>query len=454
MHPIGHLERVFLWLGGYTPANLEVDSRQDREPINKLGATVLFAMVVAGINWAVGGWTYAAALADESQRYLAAGATAFMGMFLVLVFDRGLVYVIDTAGQMARLSLLVFTLFRFVVVVAVSSLTSQAVIPLLLGNELNMQALQMQEQSEQQRVTQLGSQYQVGSREAQAQQAGSEVERLTLAAQTLPVDISNQLANARRCWQDHNTGRRNLLNAGIEPREARERMRPKATQCSQVDKAAKAAQAAYVQRTREQLEQARELHAGAQSELQAARSTVKERVEAARAVETSSLNARSSAVLWELLRTNPGALGKWLLITAVLMVCELLPLLYKLQMGQTPPGRRIAAENRLRQRHLEANLLQQEQALALQTEITYASHAGMQSAMQQQEVKQVFADCFAQTLKALAPAEAVTAMMRDMASRGPNVNAYQRQYPEYAEIIGQAWRRAVQQTLHTLKPAG
>lgn len=450
MHPIGPLERVFLWLGGYSPANLEVDSRQDREPIGKLGATVLFAMVVACLNWAVGGWTYAGDMANDTQRYFAAGAAASVGVFMVLVFDRGLVYAIDTSGHVAQLRLLMFTLFRFVVVVAISSLTSQAVIPLLLGNELNMQALQMQEQSERQRVAQLGSQYQVGTREAQTRQAATEVERLTQAAQTLPADISNQLANARRCWQDYNAGRRNLLNAGVDLREARERMRPKATQCNQMDKTAKAAQAEYFQRTREQLEQARELHAGAQSELHAAQSTVKERVESARVVETASLNARSSAVLWEVLRGNPGALGKWLLITTVLLVCELLPLLYKLQLGQTPPGRRIASENRIRQRQVDSDMLQQECALTLQDEINHASHAGMQAAMQQPEVQKVFADCFANTLKAMAPSEAVTSMMRDLKSRGPDVASFQRQHPQYAQVIGQAWRNAIQQTMNIL----
>lgn len=449
LHPIGTLERAFIWLGGYTPATLEVDSRQDREPVSKLGATVLFAMVVAGINWAVGGWTYAESM-GEAHRLWAAGATAFMGMFLVLVFDRGLIYVIDTAGQVARLRLLMFTVFRFVVVVAISSLTSQAVIPLLLGNELQVTALHMQEAAEKQRVNNLGQQFQVGNRETAAEQTSKEVARLAEAAETLPADIANRLASARQCWQNYSASRRSLVNSGMTPSEARERMRGKASACSQAEKSAKAAQATYLQRTREQLQQATDAQAAAHDELKTARSTVADRVEAARKIETNNLTVHSSAVLWELLRTNPGAMGKWLLITAVLLVCELLPLLYKLQMGQTPPGRRIAIDNRLQRRRLEADMVQQENALSMQEEITWASHAGMKSAMEQPEVRQDFADCFANTLKALAPSEAVTSMMQDLKARGPDVVGFQRQYPQYATVIGEAWRNAIAQTMNIL----
>lgn len=452
MDHIGILERIFIWLGGYTPDNLADDSRQNREPVSKLGATVLFAMVVAGLNWAVGGWIYAEAL-SEPQRYWAAGATSLMGMFLVLVFDRGLIYVIDTSGKVARIRLVAFTLFRFVVVVAVSSLTSQAVIPLLLGNELNMKALQMQEASEQRRVSQLGQQYQVSTRESAVSQANQDVARLTQANQTLPPDISNHLAAARQCWQEYRSTHSNLLNNGMEPREARERLRTKATACSQADISAKAEQAAYFKRTREQLVQATDNQETARNELQTANTAIASRVDTARQIESRNLTPRSSAVLWELLSSNPGAMGKWLLITAVLLVCELLPLLYKLQMGQTPPGRRIATENRLYQRQLEADSVQHEQALTLQEEISHASHTGMQEAMKQPEVRQVFTDCFATKLKVLAPSEAVASMMHDLHTRGPDVISFQRRHPQYAQVIGEAWRNALAQTMDILMAA-
>jgi hypothetical protein len=453
MHTIGPLERVFIWLGGYTPSNLAVDSRQDREPLCKLGATVLFAAVVAGINWAVGGWVYATAL-EGAQRHWVTGAAAFMGVFLVLVFDRGLVYVIDTAGYVPRLRLVTFTALRFLVVVAISSLTSQAVMPMLLGSEMNLKALQMQEQAEQRRVTQLGSQFQVASRQDQAKQAIAEVARLQQASQTLPANITTQLASAQRCWLDYNAARRALIDDGVELPEARERLRPKASRCSEAEKTAKALREAYERHTREDLEQAHELQASTQAELQSARSAVDTRVAAARQVETGNLNPRSSTVLWELLSTSPGALGKWLLVTAVLLVCELLPMLYKLQMGQTPPGRRITIENRLHRQLSESDAAQQELALSMKDEVNHASHAGMQAALRQPETQKVFADCFASTLAGMAPLEAVNSMMRDIKMRGSDLGTFQRQYPQYALVVGQAWRNAIEQTMLILSARG
>ena len=449
MNHIGILESTFVWLGGYAPSSLTGDSRQDREPVTKLGTTVAFATIVAAINWAIGGWTYAAGLAGP-HRWLATIVTALMGMFLVLVFDRGLVYVIDTVGKVGRVRLAVFTAFRFAIVVAISSLTSQAVIPLLLGPELKITALKMQERSERERSTALRDQFQIDTKEQARDGAAKAVDRLAAAALTLPADISARLASAQRCWVQHAASRRALVDGGMTPEDARERMRPRASSCSLAEREAKADQAGYVQRVRQQLDQATEHQLSARQALDSAQGTLTRRVDEAREIELANFNATSSAVLWELLRSNPAAMGKWALITLVLLVCELLPLIFKLQMGQTLPGRRIATENRMKQRQLESELIQHEYSLGLHDEIGQASHEGMLSAMDQPEVRKVFTDCFASTLKTMAPSEAVSSMMRELKSRGPDVAAFQRRHPQYAQVVGQAWRNAIAQTLVTL----
>jgi hypothetical protein len=44
---------------------------------------------------------------------------------------------------------------------------------------------------------------------------------------------------------------------------------------------------------------------------------------------------------------DPGALAKWALISFLILVCELSPLLHKLQAGQLNVGRGLAASKQL-----------------------------------------------------------------------------------------------------------
>jgi len=66
----------------------------------------------------------------------------------------------------------------------------------------------------------------------------------------------------------------------------------------------------------------------------------------------------------------------------------------------------------------------------------------------------VFADCFATTLKVLAPAEAISAMMHDLQTRGPEIDVFMNRYPRYAKIIGEPWNKVLAQTAKILGGEG
>jgi hypothetical protein len=67
------------------------------------------------------------------------------------------------------------------------------------------------------------------------------------------------------------------------------------------------------------------------------------------------LNIASSDVLWSLIRSNPGARTKYILVTVAQLVLELMPLLLKGLLGQSPLGARIAHHN-----HTRVNQLKEE----------------------------------------------------------------------------------------------
>jgi hypothetical protein len=78
--------------------------------------------------------------------------------------------------------------------------------------------------------------------------------------------------------------------------------------------------------------------------------------------------------------------------------------------------------------------------------VNAASIEALEQAMVNAEVRGLFAQVFGVHIVALAPTEAVTAMMRDLEARHVDVEGFMRRFPRYATIIAEAWSKAIKQT--------
>lgn len=443
--PTGWFESIFIWLGGYIPKTLTGDHPEDREPISKIGGAILFAALIAVLNWGIAGWAYTEGSATY-VRLVVAVISAIFGMAIVLIFDRGFVYLTDTAGDTKHFKFLTYALFRVVVILAIGSVTAQAVMPLVLSSELKAHALHMVEEGEKQRGVALNKQFNVDANASVVKEATAEVKRLQSAVSAIPVDIQRRQDAAKSCWTNYGDQKSSLINSGLEEINARHRLKFKAAQCSYATKAAATERDAYLTLTRNQLTRATDNQQTREAELTDITSAVKNRIVRARAIEQDSFTPRSSAVLWSLLASNPGARAKWLIISLLLLICELLPIIQKLQAGQSNVGKRIATDRRLRTIKNEGRQQQGEHEFAVSSAVHRASLAGIEQAMTSPKVKTVFANAFVANIAAFAPTEAVLAMMRDLEVRHVDVNDFMRRYPRYASVISQAWSNAIKAT--------
>jgi hypothetical protein len=438
---MGPIESVFVWLGGYSPKNVTNDHPEDREAITKIGAAILFASVIALMNWGLAGWTYSEGFGEDG-RLAAAIVAGLLGATLVLIFDRGFVYLTDTSDG-SRLSMFVYAAFRIGVIVGVGSITAQAVMPLVLSSELRAHALSMVEASEARRSTELGSRFDVAGKEAKALEAGKEVQALEAAAATVPPDIQRRLAAAKTCWATFSTRKAALILSGIPEDDAQERLSGKFNSCARDTKLASNERDEYLARTRNQLNRAIDGKLAHESELAETKSTIKSRLTRARDVEETSLNPRSSSVLWDLLSTNPGARAKWAIISLLLLVCELLPLIQKFQAGQSAIGRRIAASRRARIEGADSVVRQAQHDSAVSKAVSAASLRGVEDALRSPDLRGTFAKAFADTITATAPIEAVGSLMRDLESKHVDVEDFTNRFPRYAAFISQAWSQGI-----------
>jgi len=443
------LERLLIWFGGYSPRTLAEDPPEEREVIAKIGGAVLFATMVAFLNWGIAGWTYAAGI-DPVTRLPIAALTASIGAFMAALFDRSFVYFADTSIEGERFKLFAYGAARIAIIVAIGSITSQAVMPLLLGSELKAQALHMTEAAEKNRVADLNTRYQVGQKESEIKIARKEVEALRLAASNLPPDIQKKVLAAKACWTDYGAQKAKLLSAGYSLVESQTKLTAKASYCSERSTLANAERTSYFSRIQSQLDHAVKDKQAKESEFAETESVIKSKVESAGLVEVESFNPRSSTVLWAMVKSNPGALGKWAVISFMLLVFELLPLILKFQAGQSNVGRRIATNRALRRFEMAERLKQSEHDFAISSAVSEISQIAVKEAMQNPAVRAIFAQAFAANISAFAPMEAVRAMMRDIEARHVDVSDFMHRYPRFAAIIGQAWSQAIKNTSEIL----
>lgn len=173
------------------------------------------------------------------------------------------------------------------------------------------------------------------------------MERLHKEAVSIPSDVQRRLSAAKDCWNEHASQLSSLMDAGLSKEEARDRMSSKAAICTRNAKAAATERHAYLGRARDQLTWATGNNQAHETALAETTSNVRERVDPARSIEAEPFTPRSSTVLWSLLKSTPGALAKGLIVSFLLLVCELPPLLQKIQAGQSNIGRWIAANSRI-----------------------------------------------------------------------------------------------------------
>lgn len=315
-------------LGGYFPT--EVEGSQDIGRILRIGMGVFVAANFAALNWAVAGWTFSSGM-DSSVRYTVAACCAILGVILVCMFDSSFVYFLDTKrpGVWGSIKASSYAVIRVGLIMMISSLTSQAIIPLLLQNELAGHALKMREANEKSRNADLTAQYHVTEKQSAVATASTEIGRWQQAFQTLPQNIQSQLASAENCWRQYNAKKIALIRQGLPRKEARTRLQGEAQRCANQTNNARANRDEYLANAKEQLDAAIQRQNKAMAEFDQIKGVIDKKTEKASAIEEASYTPTSAVILADLLKKESAAWYKWAMITGVLMAIELLFLLLK-----------------------------------------------------------------------------------------------------------------------------
>ncbi|UPK23388.1 DUF4407 domain-containing protein [Bradyrhizobium sp. 131] len=445
------IRRILARLAGHDPATLDQHGREDQAPIIHLGWTVLVGACIAGVNWAVGGYVFAGGAASPAAVGTAVAA-GMLGSSLVVIIDRSAIYHIDThAGRWWALLLL--AAFRIALTCGVSSITAHAVVPILLKPELEWKSLQLIEEAERKRGSELAARYNLAELQSAETAAEAAVRNARQAVQIVPPDIKARLDAAKACWAGYTRRRANLIQQGMLAIEARRRLAPVAAGCTRDQAVAQELLDDYGKRARSALRAAEERFHQSGQALIDTRNIVAEKSAYAAEIEQRAITPLSSTVLRKLLETDAGAFFKYWTVFGLVMGLELMPLLAKLISPRSVPGTRIATDLAIaKSRHSRRRKAALEED-AVEQAIRSSMAAAMTDALTQPELHKVATRIFAAKIQALVPIEAFQMLMREIEARELDVQSVISRYPSYAKVLTEAWKKTIDEVGGALRNA-
>ena len=95
-------------------------------------------------------------------------------------------------------------------------------------------------------------------------------------------------------------------------------------------------------------------------------------------------------------------------------------------------------------------LQEREHSFAISSAVHAALKRAVREALSSPEVYSLIVQSFSSYLTALAPTEAVGAMMREFEARQVSVEEFMGRFPRYVGFIAQAWSQAIKDTTELL----
>jgi hypothetical protein len=328
---------------GYPQKEIAKYSSEERSSLHLVGGAVVGASIFSAVNWGVAGATFFTTLSMIANIGIIA-ASALAGLGITVVLDRSFIRWSElNTVKNGWFKVILYGMFRIGIAGLIGAFTAQAVMPFLMKDELKSHALTMVEKSEETRRASLEKQFKLDDKDKVLSETGKSVNVLEQAAKKLPSDIQLQLDSASKCWVGYSNRKRSLADSGKTKSEISAILKSTGARCNQLTKSADTAASDYWTTTRKQLKDARDAKTTAQQESNEAKAIVNTKTKDALLIEQDSFKPTSAAVMASLLKSNPAAKIKWLMLTTLILLFELSPLLCKAFAGQSVIGRRLAS---------------------------------------------------------------------------------------------------------------
>lgn len=321
-------------ISGNTPAE-EVGG------LSKIGAAIAFASFLAALQFGIAGWFLAMDL-NILLQILMALVFAAIGAAIVLVLDRNFIYLADTRYETDKKLTYVYLGIRIFLITVIGSLSSQFTMPLFLKAELAIHAQDMKDGRFTEAKERYQEKYELADKTAGLSGLEDRATKLRKEISSLTPELVRQRIHVGQCFADYNKKTKTTFAPDLDEHDIISLYAKDKRECERIDGIYRENYHNYVGPKESELAQMGAAISQAQSDIDAAKKDISQDLNKAAQINESYIHIASADVLSSLVRNNPGAFMKYILLTLLQLCLELMPILLKLQAGQSPLGHRMA----------------------------------------------------------------------------------------------------------------
>ena len=309
--------------------------------LSKIGVAIAFASFLAALQFGIAGWFLAMDL-HTSLQILMACTFAMIGAGIVLVLDRNFIYLADTRYETDKKLTYVYLGIRIFLITVIGSLSSQFTMPLFLKSELAIHAQDMKNGRYSDAKERYQEKHELKDKANNVTSLEQRETRLKKEIQVLTPEIIRQRNQVNQCFADYNRKTRTTFAPDLDENEILNLYAKDKQECQRQDALYRAAYRAYVSPRETELVQMGAAITTAQAEVESAKKEIAVDLNKSSQIDEAYINVASADVLSSLVTHSPGVFFKYLLITLLQLCLELMPILLKLQAGQSGLGHRMA----------------------------------------------------------------------------------------------------------------
>ena len=316
-------------------------SAEEVGSLSKIGAAIAFASFLAALQFGIAGWFLAMDLHILLQ-ILMALVFAGIGAAIVLVLDRNFIYLADTRYETDKKLTYVYLGIRIFLITVIGTLSSQFTMPLFLKSELAIHAQDMKDGRFTQAKERYQEKYELADKTAGLTSLEDRTSKLRKEISSLTPELVRQRGLVGQCFADYNKKTKTTFAPDLDEHDIISLYAKDKRECERIDGIYRENYRNYVSPKEAELERMGAAITQAQGAIDTAKKEIAQDLDKASQINESYINVASADVLSSLVRNNPGAFMKYALITLLQLCLELMPILLKLQAGQSPLGHRMA----------------------------------------------------------------------------------------------------------------
>ena len=316
-------------------------SAEEVGSLSKIGAAIAFASFLAALQFGIAGWFLAMDLHILLQIVMAL-IFALIGALIVLVLDRNFIYLADTRYETDKKLTYVYLGIRIFLITVIGSLSSQFTMPLFLKSELAIHAQDMKDGRFKEAKERYQAKYELSDKTGGLTKLEDKTTKLRKEISTLTPELVRQRGLVGQCFADYNKKTKTTFAPDLDEHEIINLYAKDKRECERIDGIYHENYRNFVAPKEAELVQMGAAITQAQTDIDTAKKDVAQDLEKATVINEAYINVASADVLSSLVLHKPGAFMKYALLTLLQLCLELMPILLKLQAGQSPLGHRMA----------------------------------------------------------------------------------------------------------------